>query len=98
MKYDYSSRLAKIGMTLGLAWSSSHVKIQYIQAFLVCNRTSWILCTENKSLIKTLSALKNLIIFDGKMKKENKQSEMTETSSKKRTTLMEDREREVWKL
>lgn len=97
MKDDNSSRLAKIGMTLGLVQSISHVKIQYLQAFLVSNKTSWILCTENESLIKTLISFEKSDHFYGKMKQENRQSEITETSLRKRVTLMEDRKREVWK-
>lgn len=36
-------------------------------------------------------------MFDGKMKQEYRQSEMTETSSRKRQTLMEDRSVEMIK-
>lgn len=87
MKYDNSSRLARIGMTLGLVWSISHVKIQYLQAFLVSNKTSWILCTENESLIKTLISFEKSDHFYGKMEQENRQSKMTETSSRKESDL-----------
>lgn len=58
-KYDNSSRLAKLSMTLGLVWSISHVKIPYILAFLVRSKTSSNLCTENQSLIKALISFEN---------------------------------------